>query len=102
MLKNDKVYRGMTNALVALFMVSAVIAILAFTAPQPALAMGENTPRWTQCYDYGCDWNGETCRTQCISTEWNVWYRHLWYCYSDGVGWYWYTPCTCRQVEGPC
>jgi hypothetical protein len=26
----------------------------------------------------------------------------LWHCYSDGVGWYWYTPCTCRQVEGPC
>ena len=50
MLKNDKIYRGITIALVALFVASALMAVLAFATPHPAAAKGGgNAPNGCCC-----------------------------------------------------
>ncbi len=101
MLKHDKIYRFVSSVLVVLFVVSALMAVLAFTAPQPALAKGGGiTPLWTQCWSLGC--TNTVCDTQCNNHSFYVYKIKEWLCYSDGAGWYEIETCSCKEYVGDC
>ena len=83
---------------------SLVMAVMAFAAPQPALAKGGGggiEPQWTICHDYGC--TDTICEPAwCDSPNYYVKkYKDLW-CHSEGKGWYHVYLCSCQERIGSC